>query len=140
MRPEEQLPADAASTGELVSRLSEQMSTLVRGELALARVEMLEKGKRAGIGVGLFGGAGVVVWFAVGVLIATVILALALVWPAWLSALVVAVVLFAVAGVLALVGKKEISQATPPLPTEAVQSAKADVQMLKDAVDEGRHS
>jgi uncharacterized membrane protein YqjE len=140
MSPEERLPANAASTGELVSRLSQQISTLVRDELALARVEMLEKGKRAGVGVGLFGGAGVVVWYGVGGLVASAILALALVWPAWLSALVIAIVLFAIAGVLALLGKKEVSQAAPPVPTEAVQSTRADVQTLKAAVDEGRRS
>ena len=134
MRPEE------PSTGELISRLSAQVSTLVRDELALARIELVEKGKRAGIGVGLFGGAGMFAWYAVGVLITTVILALALVWPAWLAALVVAVVLFVVAGVLALVGKKEVGRATPPVPTEAVQNAKADVQTVKAAVDEGRHA
>jgi uncharacterized membrane protein YqjE len=132
--------SEEPSTGELVKQMSEQVSTLVRDELALARIELVEKGKRAGIGVGLFGGAGMFAWYGVGVLIATLILALALVWPAWLAALVVAVVLLAVAGVLALVGKKEISQATPPVPTEAVDSAKADLRTVKAAVDEGRHS
>lgn len=131
---------EESSTGELVRRMSEQVSTLVRDELALARVELVEKGKRAGIGVGLFGGAGMFAWYAVGALIATVILALALVWPAWLAALVVGVLLLAVAGVLALVGKKEVSQATPPVPTEAVASTKADVRTVKAAVDEGRHA
>lgn len=128
------------TTGDLVRQLSAQVSTLVRDEIALARVELVEKGKRAGIGVGLFGGAGMFAGYGVGVLIATVILLLALVMPAWLAALIVGVVLFAVAGVLALVGKKEVSQAAPPVPTEAVASTKADVQAVKAAVDEGRHS
>jgi uncharacterized membrane protein YqjE len=127
-------------TGDLVRQLSEQVSTLVRDELALARVELVEKGKRAGIGVGLFGGAGMFAWYGFGALIATLILALALAMPAWLAALIVAVVLFAVAGVLALVGKKEVSQAAPPMPTEAVASTKADVQTIKAAVEEGRHA
>ena len=127
-------------TGDLVRQLSEQVSTLVRDELALARVELVEKGKRAGIGVGLFGGAGMFAWYGLGALIVTAILALALALPAWLAALIVAVVLFAVAGVLALVGKKEVSQATPPMPTEAVASTKADVQTVKAAVEEGRHA
>jgi len=127
-------------TGDLVRQLSEQVSTLVRDELALARVELVEKGKRAGIGVGLFGGAGMFAWYGFGALIATVILALALAMPAWLAALIVAVVLFAVACVLALVGKKEVSQAAPPMPTEAVASTKADVQTIKAAVEEGRHA
>jgi hypothetical protein len=127
-------------TGDLVRQLSEQVSTLVRDELALARLELVEKGKRAGIGVGLFGGAGMFAWYGFGALIATAILALALAMPAWLAALIVAVVLFAVAGVLALVGKKEVSQAAPPMPTEAVASTKADVQTIKAAVEEGRHA
>jgi nitrate/nitrite transporter NarK len=127
-------------TGDLVRQLSEQVSTLVRDELALARLELVEKGKRAGIGVGLFGGAGMFAWYGFGALIATAILALALAMPAWLAALIVAVVLFAVAGVLALLGKKEVSQATPPMPTEAVASTKADVQTIKAAVEEGRHA
>src|SRR5690348_11755012 len=127
-------------TGDLVRQLSEQVSTLVRDELALARVELVEKGKRAGIGVGLFGGAGMFAWYGFGALIATMILALALAMPAWLAALIVAVVLFAVAGVLALVGKKGVSQAAPPMPTEAVASTKADVQTIKAAVEEGRHA
>jgi uncharacterized membrane protein YqjE len=128
-----------ASTAELVSRLSEQVSTLVKDELALARIEMVEKGKRAGIGAGLFGGAGVVAWFGVGVLVTTAILGLATVWPAWLAALVVGVVLFAVAGVLALIGKREVTQAVPPVPTEAVQSTQVAVDAVKTAVQERKH-
>src|SRR5690348_18358250 len=101
---------EESSTGELVRRMSEQVSTLVRDELALARIELVEKGKRAGIGVGLFGGAGMFAWYGLGALIVTAILALALALPAWLAALIVAVVLFAVAGALALVGQKEVGQ------------------------------
>ena len=132
--------ADEPSIAELISQLSQDVKTLVRDELALARIELAEKGKRAGLGAGLFGGAGMFAGYGVGVLIVTLILALALVWPAWLAALVVGVLLLAVAGVLALVGKKEISQATPPLSSEAVDNAKADVQAVKAAVDEGRRS
>jgi uncharacterized membrane protein YqjE len=132
--------AEEPSVAELVSRLSEDVKTLVRDELALARIELVEKGKRAGIGAGLFGGAGLFAAYGLAVLIATLILVLALAWPAWVAALVVGVLLLAVAGVLALVGKKEVSQATPPMPTEAVESAKADVQAVKAAVEEGRRS
>ena len=100
--------------GELVRELSEQTATLVRKELQLAQLEMTEKGKRAGIGAGLFGGAGVVALFGGGALVAAIVLLLATSLEPWLSALIVAVVLFAVAGVAALVGKKQVEQAVPP--------------------------
>jgi hypothetical protein len=88
-------------TGKLVSQLSEQVSTLVRDELALARAELTEKGKRAGTGAGLLGAAGVLALYGLGALFVTAAAALALVWPVWLAVLVVAVVIFAIAGVVA---------------------------------------
>src|SRR3712207_4660756 len=112
-------PAAEPSTSELVQRASEQISRLVRDELTLAKAELTEKGKHAGIGVGLFGGGGVLALYGLGVLIATAILALDIVMPAWLAALIVGVVLFAAAGILALVGKKQVKQAVPPMPTAA---------------------
>lgn len=130
----------ASSTGELVSRLSEQVSTLVKDELTLARAELVEKGKRAGTGAGLLGGTAVLALYGVGALIATAILLLDLVWPAWLAALVVAVVIFLIAGVLALIGRKEVQQATPPLPEAAKESVAADVDAVKTAVKDGRRS
>jgi lipopolysaccharide export LptBFGC system permease protein LptF len=126
------------STAELVSQLSEQVSTLVRDELALARTEMTEKGKRAGKGAGLLGGGGVLALYGLGALFLTIGAALAEVMPAWLAALIVTVVLFAAAGVAALLGKKQVQQAVPPAPTKAVDSTKRDVQTVKDAVREGR--
>jgi uncharacterized membrane protein YqjE len=127
------------STSELVQRASEQISRLVRDELALAKAELTEKGKHAGIGVGLFGGGGALALYGLGVLIATAILALALVMPAWLATLIVAVVLFAMAGILALIGRKQVQQAVPPVPTAATDSVKADVDAVTAAVKEGRH-
>src|SRR5215218_2000350 len=124
-------PADA-STGQLISRLTEQISTLVRNEARLAQVEVTQKAKRLGVGAGLFGGAGLVAFFGLGTLITTAILALALVLPAWLAALIVTVVLFAVAGVLALIGKKDVAKATPPLPTEAIAGVQADIATVKE--------
>jgi uncharacterized membrane protein YqjE len=122
------------STGQLVGQLSEQVTRLVRDEVRLAQAEVTGKAKRLGIGAGLFGGAGLFAVLGLAVLIAAAILALALVLPAWLAALVVAVVLFAIAGVLALVGKKNAASATPPLPTEAISSAKADVAAVKQGM------
>lgn len=120
-----------ASTSELVSRLTQQSTELIRSELRLAQAEMTEKAKHAGVGVGLFGGAGLVALYGVGALVATIILALALLIPAWLSALIVTVVLFAIAGVVALVGKKQVSQATPAAPKHTIESVKQDVDTIK---------
>ena len=117
--------------GELVQRMSQQTASLVRQELQLAQVEMKEKGKRAGLGAGMFGGASVFALYGVGVLIATLVLVLATFLESWIAAAIVTVVLFAVAGVLALTGKKEIEQATPPAPEQAIESTKQDVDELK---------
>lgn len=126
------------STAELVQRATEQISRLVRDELALARVELTQKGKHAGIGIGLFGGGGVMALYGTGALVATVILLLALVMPAWLAALIVAVALFLLAGILALVGKKQVSRAVPPVPEATVRSVRADVDTVAAAVKDGR--
>jgi uncharacterized membrane protein YqjE len=126
-------PADA-STGQLISRLTEQISTLVRSEARLAQVEVTQKAKRLGVGAGLFGGAGLVAFFGLATLITTAVLALALVLPAWLAALIVTVVLFAVAGILALIGKKDVEKARPPLPTEAIAGVQADIATVKQGI------
>jgi uncharacterized membrane protein YqjE len=127
------------STAELVQRATEQVSRLVRDELALARAELTQKGKHAGIGIGLFGGGGALALYGLGALVATAILLLDLVLPAWAAALIVAVVLFAMAGILALVGEKQVSQAVPPVPAAAVRSVRADVDTVTAAVkDRGR--
>jgi uncharacterized membrane protein YqjE len=125
---------DAASAGELVSRLSTQLTTLVRDEMRLAQAEVKEKGKKAGLGAGLFGGAGVVALYGVGALVACAIIALAHAVDDWLAALIVGVVLLIVAGVLALVGKKEVSAAGSPVPQEAVAGIKQDVATVKQSV------
>ncbi|MCH1865977.1 phage holin family protein [Nocardioides sp. CFH 31398] len=121
------------TTGELLSRLSEQTSALIRSEMRLAQAEMTQKAKRAGIGAGLFGAAGVIALYGVGAAIATIIIALALVLDLWLSALIVTVVLFVVAGVAALVGKGQVQQATPVAPEHAVENVKRDVETVKEA-------
>ncbi|MFG1925266.1 phage holin family protein [Cryptosporangium sp. NPDC048952] len=127
-------PADPGdlSTGELITRITGQVSTLVRDELALARIELTQKGKKAGVGAGLFGGAGVAALYGVGALLTAAIAALALVLPVWASALIVAAVLFVVAGIVALLGKKNLSQATPPVPAEAVEGVKTDAAIIKE--------
>src|SRR5215212_79746 len=117
--------------GELLKELSTQTTMLVRQELELAKAEMAEKGKQAGLGAGMFGGAGLVGVLALGALTASLIAALATGMDLWLAALIVAVVYAAVAAVLALVGKKKTQEAAPPAPEQAIESTKEDVQWAK---------
>src|SRR3954469_17895750 len=116
-----------ASFGELFKRLSDDTSTLIRQEMALARAELQEKGKEAGKGADLFGGAGVVGLLAAGALTAAIILVLATFLPEWVAALIVAVVYGAIAAVLALRAKQEIKRATPPVPEQTIETTKEDV-------------
>ncbi|MCW2994227.1 MAG: phage holin family protein [Conexibacter sp.] len=125
-------------TGELVKDLSTQVSTLVRQELELAKVELTAKGKQAGIGAGMLGGGAVFALYGVGALVATAILALSTAVAGWLAALIVAVVLFAVAGALALLGKGRAQRAVPPVPEQAVATIKEDVRYTKEHVAEAR--
>ena len=120
--------------GELVHEVTELIPKLIKQEMNLAKAELGEKGKKAGIGAGLFGGSGAIAFYGLGALITAAILGLAEAVPGWLSALIVAVVLFVIAGVLALVGKKEVSQATPPVPEHAISGVKEDVETVKESV------
>jgi Putative Actinobacterial Holin-X, holin superfamily III len=121
------------SVAELIKQVSEESSRLLRGELKLAQAEMTEKAKTAGVGIGAFGAAAVLGWFALGCFLATATLALALVLPAWLAALIVAVVVAIAAGIAALVGKKKVAEAAPPVPTDTVESVKRDVAEIKES-------
>jgi uncharacterized membrane protein YqjE len=124
---------DERPVGDLVKQLSEQTSALIRQELRLAQLEMQEKGKRAGIGAGLFGGAGLVALYGTAFVLAAAALALATAVDAWAAALIVGVVLLVVAGLLAVTGKKQVEQATPPVPEQAIDSAKRDVDEVKES-------
>lgn len=120
-----------ASMGELVSRLSQEMSSLVRGEFDLARLELTEKAKHTGKGAGAFGAAGLAALYGLGALTATAILALALVMDAWLAALLVGVVLLAIAGCIALFGKKQVSEGAPMKPERATENLRRDVEAVR---------
>jgi len=124
-------PVSEQSTAELVRRASEQVSTLIRDELNLAKAELSDKAKHAGTGAGLFGGAGLFAVFGMGVLIATAVIALDLVWPLWLAALVVGVALLLIAGILALIGRAQVKKGVPPTPERTVESIKADIDTVK---------
>jgi Flp pilus assembly protein TadB len=132
-------PLTDRSTAELVKLASEQVSRLVRDELRLAQVELARKGKHAGIGVGLFGTAGFLALYGLAALFAAAALALALVLPAWLATLIVAIVLLVIAGILALIGRGQVKRASPPVPAEAVDSVKEDIGTVTEAVKERGH-
>lgn len=116
---------------ELVKQLAEEVSTLVRQEMELARAEMTTKARRAGIGLGELGGGGIVGLYALGALTACFIAALALVMPLWASALIVAAVYGAIAVVLFLVGRRQLEEATPPVPERTRQTIKEDLEWAK---------
>ena len=124
-------PANDQSLGELVNQLTEQTSRLVRDEVKLAKTELQSSVKHVGIGVGLFGGAGLFAFLGVITLVGAAVAALSLAVDVWLAALVVAVVLFAIAGITALVGKKQVGEAGAPERT--IENVKRDIAEVKGA-------
>ncbi|MFL6117418.1 MAG: phage holin family protein [Catenulispora sp.] len=120
------------STAALIARATKQLSTLIREELRLAQAEMSAKGRRMGFGGGLFGAAGLMAMLAVQALVAAAVAGLAVVVPVWGAALIVAGGLLVVAAALALAGKKQIEQATPPVPEQTVESVKADLAEIAE--------
>lgn len=136
--PAQRSEASDRSTQELVKQLADQTTTLVRQEVELAKAELAQKGKRAGIGAGMFGGAGVLGLYAVGALTAAAILALATALDGWLAALIVGVVYAAVAGVLALQGRRKVREATPVAPERTLDTVKEDVEVVKQRAKAAR--
>jgi uncharacterized membrane protein YqjE len=124
--------------GDLLKQLSHETTTLVRQELELAKAEMAQKAKQAGVGAGMFGGAGVSALLGLGALTAAAIAALDAAMPLWLAALIVALVWLAIAGVLALQGKRRVQAATPPVPEQTQESVKEDVEWAKTQAKSGR--
>jgi predicted phage tail protein len=130
-------PADM-SRGELVKRLSEQTSRLAHQEVELAKAELVVQGKRVETGLGMFGGAGAIGFYALGALVAAAVLGLATAVSAWLSALIIALLLGGVAGLLALQGKSRMRRETPPVAEQFTASVKEDVQWAKIRAQAGR--
>jgi uncharacterized membrane protein YqjE len=126
------------SMGALFKQLSDELSTLVRQELRLAQAEMTEKGKKAGVGIGMFGGAGVITFLALQTLTACLVALLSTAMDVWIAALIVTVVYAAGAGVLALTGKKQVSEATPAVPEQTADTLKEDVQWAKTQLPSGK--
>jgi uncharacterized membrane protein YqjE len=125
-------------TADLLKELSDHTTTLVKQEIDLAKAELSEKGKKAGLGAGMFGGAGLFGVFAFAALTTCIIAALESPLNLWLAALIVAVVYAAVAGVLALQGRKKVKEAGPPVPEQTTESVKEDVQWAKTRAKSGR--
>jgi uncharacterized membrane protein YqjE len=138
MATEEQDDVRSRPTGELLRELSDHTTTLVRQEIELAKAELSEKGKTAGIGAGMFGGAGLFGIFAFAALTTCIIAALTEALPLWLAALIVTVVYGAVSAVLALRGRNKVQEATPIAPEQTTESVKEDVQWAKTRAQSGR--
>ena len=120
--------------GQLVSDATEQITRLVRDEMRLAATELQRKGKRLGVGAGLLSGAGVLAFYGGAALVAALVLGLATVLMPWLAALIVGVAVLGVAGVLAVVGKKQVQHAAPLVPEETTASVKADINTIKEGM------
>lgn len=125
------------SVPDLMRELTQQTGTLVRQELALARAELTQTGRRAGLGIGELGGAAVAGLFALACLAVCAIAALALALPVWLSALIVAAAFAGLAGVLALRGKRQIAEAMPPVPDQTIETVKEDAQWARSRLSSG---
>jgi uncharacterized membrane protein YqjE len=125
-------------TADLLKELSDHTTTLVKQEIDLAKAELSEKGKKAGLGAGMFGGAGLFGVFAFAALTTCIIAALESPLNLWLAALIVAVVYAVVAGVLALQGRNKVKEAGPPVPEQTTESVKEDVQWAKTRAKSGR--
>jgi uncharacterized membrane protein YqjE len=138
MTASQENPVRDHSTGELLKELSDQSTTLIKQEVELAKAELQEKGKQAGTGAGMFGGAGLFGIGAFAALTTAVIAVLATAMDTWIAALIVAVVYGAVAGVLAMTGKKKVQEAAPPVPEQARDSVKEDVEWAKTQARSGR--
>jgi len=126
------------SLSELVKQLTDQSSELARKEVELAKAELAAKGKQVGIGAGAFGGAGLFGLYAFGALTAALSLLLADAVDSWLAAAIVAAAYAAIAGVLALVGRSRVQEATPPVPERAIESTKEDIETAKTSAKEAR--
>jgi hypothetical protein len=126
------------SVGQLTAQLGEQVSRLVRDELALAQTEAKQRVKRIGVGVTAFGAAGMLAFFAACCGVAALVVGLSNVMRPWLAALVVAGGLLALAGLIVLPGWKAMMDRRPAVPQDTVESVKADVAAVKEGLHRHR--
>lgn len=130
-------PNQDKSIADLLAQVTEQSNELARKEVQLAKAELELKAKRVGVGIGAFGGAGLIAFLATGALTATLILALAELLDPWLAGLIVTLAYLAVAGVMALIGRRKVEEASPPVPEKAIESSKADIEEVRESAKEG---
>ena len=121
----------ARSIGAIIKDLTADFSTLFRSEVALVKLEFKDTVAKLGGGSAMFAGAVVFALLGVAFLFVTIVLGLvALGVPAWVSALIVTVVLFAGAAILAMMGKKKFA-AVKFVPTESIDQIKSDIESVK---------
>jgi hypothetical protein len=125
------MSVEEESTAELLKDLSNELTTLVHQEFSLAKVELTAKSKKLGAGAGVFGSSAIFALLGAGALVAAAIAGIAVALSVWLSALIVGAALMLLAGTLAVAGLMKASQGAPPIPEEAIQSTKEDVEWLK---------
>ena len=135
--PQPSATDDLRELAQLVRDVSQETTTLLRQEIELAKTELADKGKQAGLGAGLFGAAGVMGLLTAGAFTSLLILALAEVVAPWLAALIVTALYGAVAGILALTGKKKVEEATPLVPEQAVEAAKSAKDKVQSSLQRG---
>ncbi|WP_117214648.1 phage holin family protein [Allorhizocola rhizosphaerae] len=121
------------STADLIKKATDQMSTLVRDEIRLAQAELAEKGRHAGIGIGMFGGAAMALHFGIAALLVAAGLALGRVMPGWAAALIIGVALLLIAGVEALIGRRHFQQTTPLKPERTIRSVQSDIDTMRSS-------
>lgn len=130
--------ADKKSVFTLIGELPGLITDLLRDEIESIKRELTVRLKAAGIGIGLFVGAAVFLYFALWVLIATAILGISVALPPWLSALIVGVFLLLIAVVLALIGVSRLRKGIPPVPEASITSVKNDVNAFRGVGDYDR--
>ena len=120
------------SVAELVKRAASQTAELVRKEIQLGQVEIKDKGRRAGKGVGLLGAAALIAFYGGGALVAAAVVGLAEAVDPWLSALIIGIALLVIAAIVGVIGRKTTSDALPPKPEQTMASIHDDVEHLKE--------
>lgn len=124
-------PSKKRSLFALIAELPRLFGDLVREEIEQLKAEMIGKVKHAGIGIGLFAGAGFFAFFAVAVLVAAAVLGIAEALPGWLAALIVAVALLVITGILVGIGVAQFKRGLPPTPSDTIHSVKKDVNAIR---------
>jgi hypothetical protein len=125
---------DQDSVGELVGRLSEQLSRLVRNELALAEAEAKQRGKRAGVAIGALGAGGILAFFGAAAFVTAAILAFSMIMRPWAAALVVGAFAFVFSGMIGTPGLWAMVRAGRGMGRESIENVKADVETVREAV------